>query len=89
MDKCEPYERPSVLQEATGNLPERNLMYISIRHAPSSHDHAPEMVYTATATLLVLCPDAVAMAFSVWLEETVMGPVYCLEDVVGVEPSVL
>ena len=47
------------------------------------------MVYAATATLLVLCPEAAAMALSVWLEETVIGPVYCLEDVVGAEPSVV
>src|SRR5690348_16313060 len=52
-------------------------------------DHAPEMVYAATATLLVLCPEAAAMALSVWLEETVIAPVYCLEDVVGAEPSVV
>ena len=32
-------------------------------------------------------PDATAMAFTVWLDDTEIGPVYCGEPVVGVEPS--
>jgi hypothetical protein len=50
---------------------------------------APEMVYVAVPTALVVKPLAVAIALIVSVELTVIGPLYTVEDVVGVLPSVV
>ena len=47
------------------------------------------MAYVPAATRLGANPDAVAMALTVSLAETEIGPVYRVEVVVGVEPSVV
>ena len=43
----------------------------------------------ADATALLVSPVATAIASSVSVELTVMGPVYWVEDVVGVVPLVV
>ena len=47
------------------------------------------IVYVALATALVVYPDATAIALIVCVVVTVMGPLYGVEDVVGVLPSVV
>jgi len=47
------------------------------------------MVYAAVATLLLKKPLSVAMAFSVSVPLTVIGPLYTVELVVGVDPFVV
>src|ERR1700674_3088021 len=47
------------------------------------------MVYAAVATLLSKKPLSVAMAFTVSLALTVIGPLYTVELVVGVVPFVV
>ena len=43
----------------------------------------------ALATALVVYPDATAIALIVWVVVTVIGPVYGVDDVVGVLPFVV
>jgi hypothetical protein len=47
------------------------------------------IVYVALATALGVYPDATAIALSVCVVVTVIGPVYAAEDVVGALPSVV
>ncbi len=47
------------------------------------------MVYAALATALELYPVATAMASTVSLDETEIGPLYSVEAVVGVVPLVV
>jgi hypothetical protein len=47
------------------------------------------MVYEADATAESTIPGLVAIAFIVFVEETLMAPVYVAEDAFGVEPSVV
>jgi hypothetical protein len=47
------------------------------------------MTYAAVATALAESPAAVAIAFSVSVDETVIAPVYRVEEVVGVVPLVV
>jgi len=47
------------------------------------------IVYEADVTALLLYPGAVAIALNPFVEETVIGPLYRLEEVVGVVPSVV
>ena len=47
------------------------------------------MVYVAVATLLLVKPLSAAMAFRVSEELTVIGALYRVEPVVGVDPSVV
>ena len=47
------------------------------------------IVYVPLATALVVYPDATAIALIVCVVATVIGPVYGVEDVVGVLPSVV
>jgi hypothetical protein len=44
---------------------------------------------SSDVTALLLLPTEVAMASKVSVEETLMGPVYCVEPVVGVVPLVV
>jgi hypothetical protein len=46
-------------------------------------------VYVALPTALVVQPERTAMAFTVVVPTTRTGPVYCVEDVVGVVPFVV
>jgi hypothetical protein len=46
-------------------------------------------VYTADATALLVSPARTATASSVSVELTVMGPVYAVEEVLGILPSVV
>lgn len=48
-------------------------------------------MYIALATALVLYPDATAIAETVFVPEveSEIAPVYCGDNVVGVEPSVV
>jgi hypothetical protein len=45
------------------------------------------MAYVAVACALFKYPDATAIAFSVVVEETLIGPEYKLELIVGVDSS--
>jgi hypothetical protein len=47
------------------------------------------MVYAAAATALLVSSLSTAIACSVSVELTAMGPVYWVEDVVGVAPLVV
>ena len=47
------------------------------------------IVYVALATALVVYPDATAIALIVCVVVTVIGPVYGVDDVVGVLPFVV
>ena len=47
------------------------------------------IVYVAVATALVEPPPAVAIASIVSVDETVIGPLYTVEPVVGVDPLVV
>jgi hypothetical protein len=47
------------------------------------------MVYSADATALLASSPSTAIACSISVELTVMGPVYWVEDVVGVLPLVV
>ena len=47
------------------------------------------MLYADEATALLLPPVATAIAFSVSVESTWIGPVYSVEEVVGVLPLVV
>ena len=47
------------------------------------------MVYAAVATLLLKKPLSAAMAFRVSVAATVIGPLYTVELVVGVDPFVV
>ena len=47
------------------------------------------MVKVADATALLVSPEAAAIAWSVSVALTVIGPVYGVEDVVGVLPLVV
>jgi hypothetical protein len=49
----------------------------------------PPIVYAADAIALVVNPGAVAMAFTVVVELTVIAPLYTLEEVVGELPSIV
>lgn len=44
------------------------------------------IVYVAVLTEDCVCPDAVAIALIVVVAVTVIGPPYCVEEVVGVVP---
>jgi hypothetical protein len=46
-------------------------------------------VYVALPTALVVHPVRTAMALTVVVPTTRIGPVYCVEDVVGVLPFVV
>ena len=46
-------------------------------------------MYVAEATALVVYPLATAMAVMVSVEDTVIGPTYLVDAVVGVVPSVV
>lgn len=69
---------------------------VTVSPEPSVNFHQPTgvgmlevKVYVAEATALLPCPEPTAMAFTVVVAEIVMGPVYNVELVVGVEPSVV
>ena len=47
------------------------------------------IVYAAVVTALVEYPEATAIALIVSVLLTVIGPVYCVEEVVGIVPSVV
>jgi len=47
------------------------------------------IVYAACPTALAVYPLAAAIAFNVSLAVTLIGPEYGVDDVVGVEPSVV
>ena len=47
------------------------------------------MIYVAEATALLLSLLAAAMAWMVCVEETVIGPAYFVDEVVGFVPSMV